>query len=125
MACYFAMTFGFQYLADQAFRTHYPENIGDVVAHHTIVEPLQPFLRRHLIKTDTAYYEAYYSILDDQQDIQRESVVSDQTGDQLIAELMSQDNHLATNLKQVQSFARGMTRVVNQSGDYLIQNMMF
>ncbi len=124
---YFAFTFLAQWYADSVFHDAYPQRkVMQIESSRTLVEPLQPFLRRHIIKTNLWYYEWYYSLFDKNKDIDREFVSSNKKGENLIESLSQQDNNLGKNLRQINSFSRDMTRVVLNNNDwYTIENMTF
>jgi membrane-bound metal-dependent hydrolase YbcI (DUF457 family) len=124
---YFALTFMIQWYVDHVFVSHYPQRMVPikVIDSHTIVEPLQPFLWRHIAKTSVWYYEGYYSLFDANKNINREFVSSNKKGEQLLKNLSQQDNHLGHNIRQIESFARGMLRVTQQWSGYIMENMMF
>lgn len=124
---YVAFTFLAQWYADNVFHNAYPQRkIMQVEDSRTLAEPLQPFLRRHIIKTNLWYYEGYYSLFDSNKDINREFVSSNKKGENLIESLSQQDNHLAKNLRQINNFSRDMNRItLNNTDWYTIENMTF
>lgn len=125
VAGYFAMTFIFQMVAYSIFTHHYPQRWLplEVIATRTLVEPLQPFLRRHVIKTPRGYYEWYYSLFDQDRDIQWHRRVNNTTGQDLINTLVDQHTDSWRRLRQVVSFSQNMYRVVDTTSGYLIENM--
>ena len=124
---YFAFTFFAQWYADNVFHDAYPQRkVMQVEDSRTLAEPLQPFLRRHIIKTNLWYYEWYYSIFDDDKNINREFVSSNKKWESLITSLSQKDNHLSKNLRQIRNFSRDMLRVtLNNEDGYTIENMTF
>lgn len=124
---YFALTFMIQWYVDYIFVNNYPQRIVPikVIDSHTIVEPLQPFLWRHVVKTSVWYYEWYYSIFEVNKDINREFVSSNKKGEQLLNNLSQQENKLGQNVRQIISFARDMVRVTEDGSWYKLENMIF
>ena len=124
---YIAFTFLTQSYANSVFHDAYPNRkIMKIESSRTIAEPLQPFLRRHVIKTNLWYYEWYYSIFDSNKKINREFVSSNKKWENLISSLSKQDNDIGENLRKITNFSRNMNRIIlNNNEWYTIENMTF
>lgn len=124
---YFSCTFMIQSYVTQVFESHYPQRWVPIkiIDAKTLVEPLQPFLWRHVIKSSLWFYEWYYSIFDTDKNIKREFVPSHKAWEQIIDDLMTLPISLADQLRKVKSFSRDMLRITAQWSGYVIENMLF
>jgi membrane-bound metal-dependent hydrolase YbcI (DUF457 family) len=124
---YFALSFGLQSYANNVFTHHYPERITEtkIIDAHTLAEPLQPLLWRHVLKTSVGYYEWYYSIFDSNKDIKREFISSNKKWEQVVDALIWLSIPISTELSKVKSFSRNMLRIVSQWSGYRLENMVF
>ncbi len=124
---YIAFTFAIRAYVTDVFEDNYPKRWVPitVINSRTFPEPLQPFLRRHVVKTPRGYYEWYYSIFDDNKKIDRNWSVSSRIDEELIytKSLWTSDN--ARYLRYILSASRDMVRVTPTNDGYRLDNMVF
>lgn len=129
-AAYFGMSFGLQYHADQVMWAQAPDYIWSGAVHKTIAQPLQPFLRKQVIK-DTAYYEnagpyhiAYYSIFDKSENIERYTLSQSDEGVVALSRRVDSDPTLTKHYNLINDFARWYLRVTLSQSGFLLENML-
>ncbi|MFA7284592.1 MAG: metal-dependent hydrolase [Candidatus Absconditabacterales bacterium] len=121
---YIAASVAIQSYTDSIFKSHYPAaSSGEIVQQSiTSVEPLQIILRRHVIKTDKHFYEGYYSVLDKDKNIQRQTYDIDTQAKQYIDQLAQQPTTLGKHLQLALNRSRGLYRIVPSEQGYQIQS---
>lgn len=127
VSIYIVFTFGIRLYVTNIFEEHYPKRWIPitVINSRTFPEPLQPFLRRHVIKTPIGYYEWYYSIFDRDTTIDRTRLKSFDSDEESIytKSLWTSDN--ARYLRYILSASRDMIKVVPTNNGYRLDNMVF
>ncbi len=121
---YFIMSFGIQSYTNTIFKAHYPPEISKetIVQSLTTVEPLQIFLRRHVIKTNEWLYESYYSLFDKDTSLQRRFHKVDAQAQNYVRTIAQQPTKVSTQLNQILNRGRWFSRIVPLSWEHRIEN---
>ncbi len=126
-AVYFALSFGIQAFVTKVFQEHYPAEISQVVESKTIVEPLQIFLWRHVIKTNEGYYTSYYSLFDKDKNLSWQYSPRNLDAENILQTMKANTNdpETAHQITQILSFSRDFyTTTGNLQSGIFIQNML-
>ena len=124
---YIAFTFGMRQYVTQIFEDHYPKR-GipiTVIKSRTFPEPLQPFLRRHVVKTPRGYYEWYYSVFDTNKKIDWTWLESSRIDEELLHTKSLWTSDTSRYLRYILSASRDMVRVIPTDDGYRLDNMVF
>ena len=124
---YIAFTFSIRSYVTNIFEEQYPKRWIPitVINSRTFPEPLQPFLRRHVIKTPIGYYEWYYSIFDRDTNIDWTRLKSFYSEEELISMKSLWTSNNARYLRYILSASRDMIRVIPTDDGYRLDNMVF
>jgi len=124
---YIAFTFSIRSYVTNIFEEQYPKRWIPiaVINSRTFPEPLQPFLRRHVIKTPIGYYEWYYSIFDRDTNIDWTRLKSFYSDEELISMKSLWTSNNARYLRYILSASRDMIRVIPTDDGYRLDNMVF
>lgn len=126
--CYFFLTLGIRQYVQQQFTKQYPIQLqtSQIIKSLTIPEPLQIALRRHVIKTDQAIYEGYYSLFDSNTDaITRKTSLVDEKSEKIVEALSHEQSEFGRRVQQVLSFTRGIYLIYWSWSWYRIENFIF
>lgn len=125
---YFCFAAGVKQFADTALQKQFIEDYPDtpIISQITMPEPLQPFLRRTIIQTNTSqgitFTEGRRSIFDRTVHADRKTTSSELTAEEVSADLTGK---IAEQFTKIKSFSRGQLALHATTGGYIAENLIF